>query len=182
MGAMPLDLAGLRPDFVVAVGYKWLLGPLSVGYPYVAEQHRDGEPLEEGWINRTGSDDFASLADYTNEYLPSARRFDVGQRTNFGLVPMAIAALDQLLAWGVADVASALGAITRSIGDRAAALGLTIPPASDRGPHMLGIGLPRTAAGRVTLPWPSVAWWPVPGAHGCGSRRICTRPRPTLTV
>jgi selenocysteine lyase/cysteine desulfurase len=149
MGAMPLDLVGLRPDFVVAVGYKWLLGPLSVGYLYVAEQHRDGEPLEEGWINRRGSDDFTSLADYTHEYLPGARRFDVGQRTNFGLVPMAIAALEQLLAWGVADVASLLGEITGSIGDRASALGFTVPPASDRGPHMLGIGLPRRAADRV---------------------------------
>jgi selenocysteine lyase/cysteine desulfurase len=150
LGALPLDLNRLRPDFVVAVGYKWLLGPLSVGYLYVAEQHRDGEPLEENWINRKGADDFTSLVDYTNEYWQGARRFDVGERTNFGLVPMAIAALEQLLAWGIADVARALREITESIGERAAALGLTVPPARDRGPHMLGIGLPRAAAGRVT--------------------------------
>lgn len=29
-GAMPLDLDALRPDCVVAVGYKWLLGPFSL--------------------------------------------------------------------------------------------------------------------------------------------------------
>jgi selenocysteine lyase/cysteine desulfurase len=56
VGAMPLDIGALRPDFLVAVGYKWLLGPFSVGYLYVAEQHRFGEPLEENWINRVGSE------------------------------------------------------------------------------------------------------------------------------
>ena len=52
VGATPLDVGELRPDFLVTVGYKWLLGPFSVGYLYVAEEHREGEPLEENWINR----------------------------------------------------------------------------------------------------------------------------------
>jgi selenocysteine lyase/cysteine desulfurase len=47
LGAMPLDVAAIQPDFVVSVGYKWLLGPFGLGCLYVAEQHRDGEPLEE---------------------------------------------------------------------------------------------------------------------------------------
>jgi len=62
LGALPLDVARLRPDFVVSVGYKWLLGPFGVGCLYVDERHRDGEPLEENWINRAGSDDFSALA------------------------------------------------------------------------------------------------------------------------
>ena len=41
-GAMPLDVTALRPDFVIAVGYKWLLGPFGLGYLYVAEQQRAG--------------------------------------------------------------------------------------------------------------------------------------------
>ena len=97
IGAMPLDVGELRPDFVVSVGYKWLLGPFSVGYLYVAEEHRQGEPLEENWILRAGSEDFARLVDYRDEYQPGARRFDVGERTKFELTPMAIAALEQLL-------------------------------------------------------------------------------------
>ena len=144
LGALPLDVCGLRPDFVVAVGYKWLLGPLGVGCLYVDEQYRDGEPLEENWINRAGSEDFSGLVDYADEYRPGARRFDVGERTNFGLVPMAIAATDQLLDWGVDAVASALRAVTDEIGHRAMSLGLSAP---DRhGPHMLGITVPRDAA------------------------------------
>jgi len=42
VGASPLNVEELRPDFLVTVGYKWLLGPLSVGYLYVAEEHREG--------------------------------------------------------------------------------------------------------------------------------------------
>lgn len=63
LGAIPLDVSRLRPDFVVSVGYKWLLGPFGLGCLYVGERYRDGEPLEENWINRAGSDDFAGLVD-----------------------------------------------------------------------------------------------------------------------
>jgi selenocysteine lyase/cysteine desulfurase len=149
LGALPFDAGDVRPDFLVAVGYKWLLGPMSVGYLYVAEQHRDGEPLEENWILRAGSDDFGALTDYTDDYLPGARRFDVGERTNFGLVPMAVAALDQLLRWDVADVAAELRRVNDQIAARTEALGLVVPPASARAPHMLGVEFPREAGERV---------------------------------
>jgi selenocysteine lyase/cysteine desulfurase len=70
LGAVPLDLAAARPDYLVAVGYKWLLGPFALGYLYVAERHRDGVPLEENWISRLGSEDFAGLVDYQERYQP----------------------------------------------------------------------------------------------------------------
>jgi selenocysteine lyase/cysteine desulfurase len=140
IGAMPLDVAGLRPDFVVAVGYKWLLGPFGVGYLYVAEEHRDGEPVEQNWINRSASEDFARLVDYRDDYQPGARRFDVGQRTKFELVPMAVAALEQITAWGVPAVAAALIRVTDEIAGRAAELGLEADPS--RGPHLLGLRIP----------------------------------------
>ena len=89
----------------MAVDYKWLLGPFGLGYLYVAEQHRDGRPLEENWISRLGSQDFAALVDYQDCYQPGAGRFDVGQRTHLETTPMAVAALRQLLDWGVPRVA-----------------------------------------------------------------------------
>lgn len=149
LGAMPLDVAALRPDALVAVGYKWLLGPLSLGYLYVDPRLHDGEPLEENWILRAGSDDFSGLDDYQDEYLPGARRFDVGQRTNFQLTPMALAAIQQLLDWSVPRVAATLQARTDEIADRAQRLGLATPPADARAPHMLGLELPPEAARRV---------------------------------
>jgi selenocysteine lyase/cysteine desulfurase len=112
-GAMPTDVAEIKPDFLVAVGYKWLLGPFGLGYLYVDERHHGGEPIEQNWINREGSQDFARLVDYRDAYQPGARRFDVGQRTSFMLTPMAIAALTQILDWGVETISRELRAITR---------------------------------------------------------------------
>ncbi|HEY2651349.1 MAG TPA: aminotransferase class V-fold PLP-dependent enzyme [Solirubrobacteraceae bacterium] len=149
LGAMPLDISHLRPDFVVSVGYKWLLGPLGVGCLYVDERHREGEPLEENWINRAGSDDFASLVDYIEDYQAGARRFDVGERTSFGLVPMAIAAAEQLLDWTIAEVAAGLRVATDQIAEQAQALGLSTSASAQRAPHMLGIELPREAASAI---------------------------------
>ena len=149
LGAVPMDVARLRPDFLVSGGYKWLLGPFSVGYLYVAERHRDGVPLEENWIVRAGSEDFARLLDYRDEYQPGARRFDVGQRTNFTLTPMAIAALTQVLEWGVPRIAASLELVTERLAAEAGALGLTPLPAALRGPHMLGISLPEPALAAV---------------------------------
>ena len=146
LGAMPLEVSRLRPEFVVSVGYKWMLGPLGLGGLYVREDFRDGEPLEENWINRAGSDDFAALVDYTDEYRPGARRFDVGQRTSFGLVPMAIAAAEQLLGWTITSVAENLRKVTDQIAQRVEALGFATAAPDQRGPHMLGIELPREAA------------------------------------
>jgi selenocysteine lyase/cysteine desulfurase len=142
IGAMPFDVARLRPDFVTSVGYKWLLGPLGISYLYVAEHHRDGAPIEQNWIARAGSGDFARLVDYRDDYQPGARRFDVGQRTEFELVPMAIAALEQLVEWGVDRVATTLTGVTASLSRMTAALGLDPLPPDQRGPHMLGVRLP----------------------------------------
>jgi selenocysteine lyase/cysteine desulfurase len=149
LGAMPLDLGRLDPDFVVSVGYKWLLGPLGVGPLYVAERHRGGRPIEENWINREGSEDFTALVDYTDRYQPGARRFDVGQRSNFGLVPMAVAALEQLLEWRVEAVAEELARLTAAIAERVGRLGVGVIPAAERGPHILGIELPGKTTARV---------------------------------
>jgi selenocysteine lyase/cysteine desulfurase len=149
LGAVPLDIESLRPDFVVSVGYKWQLGAVGVSYLYVDERHRSGEPLEENWALRVGADDFAALVDYQDEYQPGARRFDMGQRPSFGLVPMAIAAIDQLLAWGVPDIAEALGRVTDEIAERARPLGLAPPARDERGPHILGLELPPDAMDRV---------------------------------
>jgi selenocysteine lyase/cysteine desulfurase len=149
VGALPLDIGHLRPDYLVTVGYKWLLGPFGAGYLYVAEEHRHGEPLEENWILRAGSEDFARLVDYRDEYQPGARRFDVGERTNFELTPMAIAALEQILEWQVPRVAAALAARTGEIARHAADLGLDPLPDDQRGPHMLGVRLPDSVRARV---------------------------------
>jgi selenocysteine lyase/cysteine desulfurase len=139
LGALPLDLATVRPDYLVCPGYKWLLGPYSLGYLYVAPAHQDGVPLEQNWIARAGSEDFARLIEYQDLYQPGARRFDVGERSNFALVPVGVVGLEQLLAWGVDRIAATLAARTAAIVERAAGLGLAATPPHLRAGHYLGL-------------------------------------------
>jgi selenocysteine lyase/cysteine desulfurase len=143
LGALPLDLAAVDPDFLVCAGYKWLLGPYSLGYLYVAPRHQGGRALEQNWIARQGSEDFASLSLYSERYQPGARRFDVGERSNFALLPVSIVGLEQLLAWDVAAIAATLAAHTQTIAERAAGLGLRAAAAERRAGHFLGLRFPR---------------------------------------
>jgi selenocysteine lyase/cysteine desulfurase len=148
-GVMPLDVAALRPDFMVTVGYKWLLGPFGRGYLWVAGEHRDGRPLEENWIVRADAQNFAALVDYRDEYLPGARRYDQGARTLFELTPMAVAALEQIHAWTPPRIAATLAGITADIAGRVAAAGVGVTAAEPRGPHLLGLRVPGGATDRV---------------------------------
>jgi selenocysteine lyase/cysteine desulfurase len=152
-GAVPFDVASIQPDFVVGAGYKWLLGPYSLNYLWVAPEHRNGIPLEETWVSRAGSDDFSRLVDYRDEYAPGARRFDFGERASFQLLPMAIASLEQVLAWGVNDIAEAIDPLTAAIEDQATSRGLRTVSRHARGPHLIGLraegGLPAGLAGSL---------------------------------
>jgi selenocysteine lyase/cysteine desulfurase len=141
LGAYPLDVSEVRPDFLVSAAYKWLLGPYSLGFLYVGEAYREGVPIEHNWISRGGSEDFARLVEYTDTYAPGARRYDVGERSNFVLLPMAIEALHQILAWGVENIATSLRVLTDRIEEEAERLGLEAVPAPMRAGHMIGLGL-----------------------------------------
>src|SRR3954463_12082487 len=47
LGVLPFDLDAVRPEVVIAVGYKWLLGPDGLSYLYADEKYRGGVPLEQ---------------------------------------------------------------------------------------------------------------------------------------
>jgi selenocysteine lyase/cysteine desulfurase len=146
LGALALDVAEVRPDFLAATTYKWLLGPYSVAYLYAAPGRREGRPLEEGWIVREGAEDFARLVDYRDGYVGGARRYGVGERSNFTLIPMAAAALERLLGWGVERIAATIAPLTDAVEAGAADLGMRVPGPGRRGPHMTGLRLPRPPA------------------------------------
>jgi selenocysteine lyase/cysteine desulfurase len=140
LGAYPLDIAEVQPDFLVTVGYKWLLGPYGLGYMYVAERwHENGTPLEEPWLNRQGADNFATLADYASGYQAGAQRFNQGESAQFYLLPMAIAALTQIGQWTPARIQQQLSEWTRELASRVPALGLTCAEPARRVGHMVGL-------------------------------------------
>jgi selenocysteine lyase/cysteine desulfurase len=141
LGAYPFDVSEVRPDFLIATSYKWLLGPYGVGFMYVGEEYREGKPIEHNWINRRGSQDFSGLVDYQDAFQPGARRYDVGERSNFALLPMAAEALRQLLDWGVENVSETIGTLTDLIEEKAGELGIVKIPKERRARHMIGLML-----------------------------------------
>ncbi len=145
-GALRFDAATVRPDYIVCAAYKWLLGPYSTGLLWVAPQHRDGCPIEYNWSARANAEDFARLVDYSDDYRPGARRFDVGEHANFVLVPMLRTALEQILEWGVAAIEDTLAKRNADIARRAADLGLESLPVPLRAGHFLGLRVPGTAS------------------------------------
>jgi selenocysteine lyase/cysteine desulfurase len=141
LGALPFSVGGLQngvqPDFAVAASYKWLLGPYSVGLLYVAPKWQQGMPLEENWIQRSNAHDFSSLILYAEDYDAGARRFDMGERSNFALLPAAVRAMKQLLEWNVAQVSETAGALNRQLASAAADVGFFAPAEPWRAPHYL---------------------------------------------
>ncbi len=142
LGACPFDLEATRPDFLVSAGYKWLFCPYGISFLYVADEHFDGVPIEEAWANRTGSDDFARLIDYSDDYQHGARRFDVGERAKFETIPGAIAAIRQVLDWGVKQIATELDTRNEALADLFGEYGFSIPVRERRGPHFQGLKIP----------------------------------------
>ena len=140
LGALPFSVRDVQPDFAVAASYKWLLGPYSVGLLYVAPKWQEGIPLEENWIQRANARDFSSLILYTENYDAGARRFDMGERSNFALLPAAVHAMKQLLEWDVAQVSETTGALNRQLANAAADLGFSAPAEPWRAPHYLALG------------------------------------------
>jgi len=138
LGALPFSVRDVQPDFAVAASYKWLLGPYSVGVLYVAPKWQGGIPLEENWIQRATARDFSSVL-YTENYDVGARRFDMGERSNFALLPAAVRAMKQLLEWGVAQISETTGALNRQLANAAADLGFSAPAEPLRAPHYLAL-------------------------------------------
>lgn len=146
LGAMPFDLAAIRPDFLACATYKWLLGPYSLGFLYVAPERQNGRGLECGPFARLHSNEpmewFSGKLTYRDEYMPGARRFDMGERSNFVALPMAIAAIEQILAWGVTEIEATLRAMTGEIARGCRELGLIVPPAERHAAHLIGARFP----------------------------------------
>ena len=146
LGALPFSVRDVQPDFAVAASYKWLLGPYSIGLLYVAPKWQEGVPLEENWIQRANAEDFSSLILYTDDYDAGARRFDMGERSNFALLPAAVRAMQQLLEWGIEEISATSGAMNCRLAAAAAELGFTAPKEPLRAPHYLclrrGVAIP----------------------------------------
>lgn len=140
IGALPFDVAEIRPDALIAGGYKWLLGPYGCGYAYYGPRMDGGIPLEENWINRAESQAFDRLVDYHDEYRPLAARYSVGEHSNFLLIPMMLAGLQMLNEWQPARIQEYTAHLWSEVTDDLHNLGMALP--RDPAHHLIGLRLP----------------------------------------
>ena len=142
VGALPFDVQEIQPDALIVASYKWLLGPYSVGMGYFGPRFDDGTPLEETWIGRERSEDFQNLVRYRDGYQPGAVRYDVAERSNFHLLPMAVASLTLVSAWGAERIQDYCRRLTADGLEEARGLGFTVEDARWRGHHLFGLRMP----------------------------------------
>ncbi len=145
LGVLPFSVEEIQPDFLAVPTYKWLLGPYSLGFLYVSKRWQDSLPIEHSWYHRRNAENFSRLVDYEERFAAGARRFDVGERSNFALLPMADAAIRQILDWGVENIRDSVAAIAKQLADETSSLGLDSLPASLRASHYLCLNLPEKA-------------------------------------
>ncbi|GAB2588869.1 aminotransferase class V-fold PLP-dependent enzyme [Spirosoma areae] len=145
IGALPFDLATVQPDAVICAGYKWLMGPYSIGLAYYGPAFDEGIPLEEGWMNRLDSNQFHRLMDYQPAYRPKAYRYNVGEHSHFLQMPMLEAALTQLLDWQPARIQAYTKNLMADAWPILENLGCRVEPKNGnqgRSHHLIGLWLP----------------------------------------
>ncbi|WP_340103994.1 aminotransferase class V-fold PLP-dependent enzyme [Rhodohalobacter sp. 8-1] len=142
VGALPLNVQDVKPDALICAGYKWLMGPYGIALGYFGPRLTGGIPLEEGWIVRKNSEDFTSLIDYEEDYQPGAKRYDVGQRSNFITLPMMREALAQVEEWGIENIQAYIRKLTDQILPDLIQAGYKIEDEAFRPAHMFGARVP----------------------------------------
>jgi selenocysteine lyase/cysteine desulfurase len=143
IGALPFSISDYEPDMVVAVGYKWMLGPYSTGVAYYGKYFHDKLPIENSWLHRLGSEDFAGLVNYEDKFQPGARRFEVGESSNFILTPMLTESIRQLNEWGVQNIQDYCQNLTSNAVKELRNMGFNIEDDNNRAHHLFGIRLPQ---------------------------------------
>jgi selenocysteine lyase/cysteine desulfurase len=141
VGALPFDVQQIQPDALICAGYKWLLGPYAIGLAYYGEYFDNGKPIEENWINRKDSENFAALVNYQNDYQPGALRYEVGEHSNFIGVPMLLTAIRQLNKWQPERIQEYCRNISREAVNALREKGFIIEEEAWRGAHLFGIRL-----------------------------------------
>ncbi len=142
LGALPFSVKEIKPDVLVCAGYKWLFGPYGCAYAYYGEYFDNGKPIEENWSIRSGSENLASLTQYSDSYKPLAQRYNAGESASFIYIQMQLAALEEVLKFRPEDLqAFCLDISSESLKDLDA-LGFKSFPLHLRANHLFGLSIP----------------------------------------
>ena len=138
-GVLAMDVQRLDPDFVIFPTYKWLLGPYGRAFLYVAKRHQNGIPLEQTSAGRRNvrAENAVYFTDLS--YVPDARRFDMGERDHFVSMEMASIGMEMMADWGAPAIVQRLTMLTERIAAGVRGLGVHVPEAHLRAPHILSL-------------------------------------------
>ena len=138
MGAFPLDVRACSIDALAADGHKWMLGPEGCAILYISRELQDHvEPVEFGWTNVAGYNDYASRDMALRQ---DAGRYEPGTLNTIGCFGLC-AAIELLLEVGVGEIAP----VVQNLADRIAA------GVQARGYEIMGDRTPETGAGIVSF-------------------------------
>lgn len=141
-GILPIDVRRLDPDFLVFPTYKWVLGPYGRAFLYVAKRWQDGIPLEQTGSGRRAMDSTASPYMRDIDYVPNARRFDMGERDFFITLEMASIGMELVAEWGTDAITERLSMLTNRLAEGLPNAGVTVSPTHLRAPHVLSLSFP----------------------------------------
>lgn len=142
IGALPFSVNEINPDALICAGYKWLFGAYGLGLAYYGPYFNNGNPIEENWINRLDSNNFAALVNYQEKYEPGAQRYCMGEMSNFNLLPILTSAIEQLIEWKPENIQEYCHQITKSAIHELRDLGCFIEEDAYRSKHLFGVKLP----------------------------------------
>jgi selenocysteine lyase/cysteine desulfurase len=153
IGALPLNVAALKPEFLTCSAYKWLFCPYGFAFLYVAPHLQQVAPFEEHYFHRAGAAQHEGRLEQIDASDAGARRFDMGERANFITVPMAITALEQLLEWGIPEIERTIEGVADGIIAGVRPHGYFAADSRARSSHLFGLrregGLPSDLAQRL---------------------------------
>ncbi|WP_193314766.1 aminotransferase class V-fold PLP-dependent enzyme [Xanthomonas sp. LMG 12459] len=153
LGVLPVRLDAWRPDFVVSVGHKWLLGPMGLAWLWASPHWRaHGVPFEQHWQARDPGADWQFPAEAPPPYRSGARRFDAGGVADPLRLAMASAALQQVQQWQPARIAQRLGALGAAFDAELHALGAGDWTVPGHAPHLYALRPPASSMPAL-LPW-----------------------------
>ena len=142
VGALKMDVQAFHIDALVCATYKWLFGPYSIALTYLNDTFENGKPLEESWMNRINAREFSSLSQYEERYGPHAARYNVGESSNFILMPLLRESLRQVLAWGPENIQTYCQQLIRPLLRFLSEMGLDMEEEKYFSNHLFALPLP----------------------------------------
>jgi selenocysteine lyase/cysteine desulfurase len=78
VGAIPVDVAALGPDYLSADGHKWMLGPEGCGLFFTTPSFRTRLRPPSGWLNLKRTNPAQYDVGDRPEYVEDATKFEIG--------------------------------------------------------------------------------------------------------